>query len=653
MVPMNRHHFFYLLIFTFLSFSPQDILSQEAGIDLNTALQKIESKKLWEHKVWLRLGYYSKKTFGGYESLVDSGLFFNSKNGKFDPRAELINNITGFYSSTISSKENPNSQCKFPARLKWIQSEVGKLNIPNIKCEYQTKFKNKIKAQSVSIVFSSYYMNNPGSTFGHTFLRFNKSKQSEVKDGESRNELLDMAFSYAANIPPNAPGYLMLGGLVGLLPGSLSALPYYFKVREYNDFEDRDLWSYELNLSEDEVHQLVNVLWELSLAGTEYYFFDDNCAYIILAAIETAAPHLNITERLRPWVIPADTIKVVAKYPGLVTDIKYRPSVRKHLFKRIKNLSPHSKKIFDSLTDDKGQSDINIFLDQAKSTEGKVKILDTLTDYISFLYPKEVQVQKTKSYKWKNKVLMARAALPVSSPTLHIKPLTIERPDLGHESMRFGLLGGQHEDRDETIIQGELRFAIHDELDGELGFPKNSQVEFFNVKARYSESEKFKLLDWALLRVASYTPQDFIKTTSSSRMETGIRRIFDQNCDDDYCVGGYFEIGKGYSIKPFTNGPLVTYFFVDFEMMYSQEFLKNSFRVGLGPRAGIIYNASRDLKFHLNGFYHYLPWTEYENYSEAQLRGRWSQNTHLAWDISVSHRYKYGTEGLLGLYVYF
>ena len=653
MVPMNRRHFFYIILSLslLLFFSSQPAFAQNPKVDLATALKFADSKKLWEHKEWLRLGIYKPQIFGGFESFVEAGLFFISKDGKHNPKEELLETIKGFYSTAISDDKNPNPQCKFPARLSWVQKQIGTLDIPKIECQYLKMYREKIKSQSVSVVFSSYYMNNPGSTFGHTFLRFNKLRQEESRKGSGRNELLDMAFSYGANIPPNAPSYAMLGGLIGLLPGSLSTLPYYFKVREYNDFEDRDLWSYELNLTEKEVHQLTNFLWELSSAYIDYYFFDDNCAYIILAAIETAAPHLNITKRLRPWIIPADTIKVVARYPGLVRNIQYRPSIRRQLLTRINSLDKDSKPIFNALVNDKGKNSIEPFLEEVKDDNSKAKILDTLADNISFLHPEDVKSQKSTSYMWKNKVLIARSSIPIISEPLVIKPRKIEQPDLGHESMRAGLLIGENEF--ETVYQGELRFAIHDSLDGELGFPRNSQVEFFNIKGRYSDSLGLDLLDWALVRVASYTPQDFIKTTKSFRMETGIRRIFDKNCSDDECIGGYFEAGLGYSIKPFQKGSLVTYAFLDFEMMYSQELLKNTFRIGAGPRAGIIYNAASNLKLHLNSFYHYFPWAAHESYNETQLRARWTLNTHLALDLSASHRYNYGSEALLGVYVYF
>ena len=56
-----------------------------------------------------------------------------------------------------------------------------------------------------------------------------------------------------ANVTVSNGALYAVLGLVGGFTGSWSNLPYYYKVREYNNFEARDLWSYDLNLRPDEV----------------------------------------------------------------------------------------------------------------------------------------------------------------------------------------------------------------------------------------------------------------------------------------------------------------------------------------------------------------------------------------------------------------
>jgi hypothetical protein len=51
-----------------------------------------------------------------------------------------------------------------------------------------------------------------------------------------------------------------------------------------------------------------------------------NCSYYVLAAVEAAAPRLDVLGNMKPYVIPVDTIKPLTNTPGLVRAVHYRPS---------------------------------------------------------------------------------------------------------------------------------------------------------------------------------------------------------------------------------------------------------------------------------------------------------------------------------------
>ena len=70
-------------------------------------------------------------------------------------------------------------------------------------------------------------------------------------------------------------------GTMGGFKGSLVSLPYYYKIREYNDHESRDLWSYELNLSYEEIEVIIDHLWELGQTVFDYYYFDGAHVYLL------------------------------------------------------------------------------------------------------------------------------------------------------------------------------------------------------------------------------------------------------------------------------------------------------------------------------------------------------------------------------------
>jgi hypothetical protein len=53
--------------------------------------------------------------------------------------------------------------------------------------------------------------------------------------------------------------------LTGQYPGEYSIMPYYRKVKEYGDFESRDLWEYELNLTPEETRFWLNIFGKCSM----------------------------------------------------------------------------------------------------------------------------------------------------------------------------------------------------------------------------------------------------------------------------------------------------------------------------------------------------------------------------------------------------
>src|SRR5262249_52394312 len=162
---------------------------------------------------------------------------------------------------------------------------------------------------------------NPASMYGHTFLRVNKA--TDTKPDEKRMELLDFGIGYGANVTTSDPFSYALFGLMGLFDGTFTNVPYYYKVREYNNFESRDLWSYELALTEDELDTLVAHFWEIGETAFPYFYLTRNCSYYLLSVIEAAAPRLQLLSKIPFWVIPSDTVQALTETPDLVSKVSY------------------------------------------------------------------------------------------------------------------------------------------------------------------------------------------------------------------------------------------------------------------------------------------------------------------------------------------
>src|SRR5688572_16379463 len=180
--------------------------------------------------------------------------------------------------------------------------------------------------EGLTMVFASYYLNNPASMYGHTFFEINRP--------DTRG-LLDYTINFAA-YPDTTNGILFaIKGLTGGYPGRFSTMPYYMKVQEYNNLESRDLWEYPLQLDSPSMDRLIRHLWEMGQASMGYYFFNKNCSYQLLPLLEVANPSLHVVERFKFKAIPADTLRAVITQPHLARPVRLRPShVSKMLWAR-------------------------------------------------------------------------------------------------------------------------------------------------------------------------------------------------------------------------------------------------------------------------------------------------------------------------------
>ncbi|HYY53716.1 MAG TPA: DUF4105 domain-containing protein, partial [Myxococcales bacterium] len=150
-------------------------------------LAAARNRSLSEDRSWLRLGHWRKRLLGGWESEADGPGLFLSPQGKRDPAAELEATLSGFFGAgdgapldgkklADPSLEHP--QCRFPARFAWLAATlpIDLERLPPRSCPRFDAFWKRVSARSVTLVFSSYYLNNPASAFGHTFLRLGKEE---------------------------------------------------------------------------------------------------------------------------------------------------------------------------------------------------------------------------------------------------------------------------------------------------------------------------------------------------------------------------------------------------------------------------------------------------------------------------------------------
>ena len=303
-------------------------------------------------KEWRRLLFYQTTIVGGEKGIIDSPGFYLDPDGKTNPELELAATLRGMQDAKATAPGTTVPlPCAFPARLQYLRRQgLLKQEAPSLETSLETSLEacpdlktwlGHRQYKSIWLVFSSWYPQNPGSMFGHTMLRFRRT------DRES--DLLDDAVNYAAYVDTENPVMYPVKGLMGRFPGRFSMLSYFVKIQEYNNIESRDLWEYELNANQEQMRKILLSLWEVAPHHSGYWYLDENCSWMLLKLLETGDPAWDFSSKIKPWVVPVDTMRAVVGTPGFVRSKSQRISQERTFRGREALLDADSAAIFRGL----------------------------------------------------------------------------------------------------------------------------------------------------------------------------------------------------------------------------------------------------------------------------------------------------------------
>lgn len=536
----------------------------------------------WGRSVaWKKMLHYRKMSWGTEKSLIDGADYFFAPNGAEDPVAELKASLQAMRGGTpLRGKHQLPPGCAFPARFTFLKKNLD----PKLKrgeCDKLEEFMAMFKEpETVSVVFSSAYANNPASMFGHSFLKVNSKK---------RSDLTDIGLNYAAYVSDDEnPFAFMYFGVTGGYRGQWSTETYYTKVREYVKGENRDLWEYELNFTPQETRHFLDHLWELETNSYfDYYFFDENCSFQILAALEAVRPDWNITSHTI-YMIPGESIKNLFDQPGIVRDVKLRPSLQRQVLQKYQALNSDERSQFFDLI--RGRE-----VSQAAALP-----LETAIAYYEFLTVKKKGQLTALESAQQGQVLSRRASLGVdSSVAPRLKPIEAEtRPDLGHDSYAIQLSQTLRERQDiygsGSTTNLKIKSAYHDLMNNDLGFKRYSHIDFPTIEFQYDEDlGSFRLNELTALSITSLPPMNFLNYAKSWKVETGISTARDYGCLS--CRHVFMELGIGASTQVASETTLAYALITGRSEFYDK--LSRGYRYGPGIDAGILLSPFKKMKF--------------------------------------------------------
>lgn len=589
---------------------------------LDELVSRAKVLKLAEQKHWLNLVHYQANLMSGYESEIVSSEFFNAPDGKTNPEAELNATLASFFSDKKETDKQQNPQCRFIGRYHWLKEKLkfDPKKMPERQCKRFNQWIKNISPDRLTLIFPAGTDNSPSSMFGHTLFRIDQKGQTEG------TRLRSYSINFAAETDETNGMVFAFKGIFGGYPGRFSIMPYYEKVRQYNDMEHRDIWEYQLNLTPEEIMRLLEHAWELGQTDFAYYFFLENCSYQLLALLDVARPGLQLKDRFSVWAIPSDTVAVILEDKKILHKAVYRPSARTRLRFQINHLSSHEHDLVLALTyGEMLPTDPQVM---ALADERRAMVIITAYDYLRYVFSRGAGPKRNVVTKRSLMLLRARNKVPVKE-TFPPVPTPQIRFDQGHGTSRLGIGGGstKRDNTEKSFAEIKLRPAYHNLLDNQEGYTQGAEINFFDFTFRYDDrEEELSLYELMIIDIYSLSPRDSFFKPVSWKVKTGfVQRPIGENYRNRmvYSVNGGFGLNYG-----LTND-LNTFMMLDLTVLLHDD-LKNDIAFAAGPSIGMMWRVTSWWNMWLSGSVQHYDDSLDLTYVEYRMEQNFALSTNTA-----------------------
>ncbi len=513
---------------------------------------------------WRKLLHYQGKD-GAYVSLVENDEFFLSKGGRFNPIREYDEAVRVF--NAMGDKR----KCDFPARFMLLQ-KMGVVSGTLDDCAEYQKFVDDVQPKALTLLFTNAYMSNPSSLFGHTLFRIDTLRKG--------TQLLAHGANFGADTGEESGVLYALKGLWGGYYGTFGVRPYYDVINLYNNIENRDIWEYQLALTEEELELFVAHLWEMKQAKIRYYFINKNCSYVLLSMLEAVRPSLRLTEGFEQSAVPLATLKAVNNEAGLVSGVNYRPSRQSKLKYRAKQMNKRLKEALKRI----------IRFDEIALTElddeEKADVLETAYQYVQYQYV-EGEVEQA-DYRKKSLTLLRERSKIANQRQYFDELKDGENPIEAHKSAQIGALFGVR--NGEGFQEIGFRPAYTSLLDDSYGLLNGAEINIFDVHIRhYDNRDAYVLERLDLLNIRSLAGCDLMFAPFSYDIKLAVQRVFEAKSGEEH-EAFVLKVGAGQSYELVED--VLFYVLTVPNGAYSGGVADNGY-VGVAFQGGVYYNHER------------------------------------------------------------
>lgn len=475
------HSFFLFFLLSTISFSTFAQSDKYSG-----SLEDIA-----HHRTWVNLLYFNADQS---KSEVVSDSYFLSPEGKNDPRKELYATLKAYH-QPFEDDSNLHPQCRFPARYYWLHQQgvlPGYQGI-NKQCSQLNASLADNPLESLSLMFVTGYLGNPASSFGHSFIKLNRPSLYGEK-----NDLFDFAVSYGADVPDNENIFLyMYRGVFGGYVARFTDKYFYTQDLVYSSNEFRDIWEYELNLSNQQVRLFQLHLWEVLNKRFQYYFLNQNCGYEVSRLLQVVLEQ-DLAEPPYTWFAPIETFHTLSdqnQNDSLIKKVSFHPSERKKIYQKYQQLSSKERDVSQQLINQKVQFVETGF--DSLSQEEQIEVLHFVAAYYGYLLFKEPDNDVYQSLK--RKALLARFQLPIKGENeLVYKGLV--KPDENDQPSVFSVKADLYEKNEDALLLSYAPYAL--EMLGRNNLSGNELVVLKTKLDVYEQKVSLKRFD--LINIKSF-----------------------------------------------------------------------------------------------------------------------------------------------------
>ena len=551
-----------------------------------SSLNKSLYLKLYDSYVWKNLLHIN-----GNKPSINHSTFLLSFSD-FSLKNELRLTIKSFFNTKV--KNDNHSICKYPARYIWLKKQLhlSDKDFPKVQCKAFHQYLEKTGAQTLKLIFVSENTTNPSSMMGHVFFKLS---------GKDKNHVLrEHAVSFFTVIDTmNIPSLLVKSTITGM-KGFFLLRPYSEQINRYLKEENRNIWEYSLNLSEDKQRLIYYHFWELKDVKIKYLFTGFNCATVVHDMLSMTSKTLHKDSHL--WVTPKDVIKDASKN-HLVKDVTLRASQPWHIKMILDKLKETSESVLLKTLDTKV-----LIVNEPLHFSSKKEIMflekELLLSYVKYQYNQN-QINKSTVYtmentiKAKTQALANNYVLDLSKYKDPLKTFDDTQASITYTSKNsknnfiFGFLPASntlYDDNREYFGESDLRI-----MELNILMNKNTvEIDSFN-----------------LFRMKSLVPWDNFTGGVSSALKINYESHYDTKIGEykAYNISG----GLGYTKQYFND--IFVYSLLNIGIAYG----KSKFYTYFYPEVGLLMYEIFNMKTVLNYKYIYNQHNTHKGYHDIKL----------------------------------